>query len=179
MTAAAPPFTKPTFMKPAPFSSARHLALLGFALAASFLVGAEPPRPSGGDPTSPSKLVPGKAPVAPPGSPVRLGESGVMPTPAFNSMISSEDFSKYSAFQQQLNQDPAIKALNEKVSVHIREIQLLQAEANALRDKLISANPEIAAIRDKIAIAMRAHASNGPIPLPLPAKDAQGRPAKP
>ena len=100
--------------------------------------------------------------VSPSGSPVPMG----MPMP--QSIISADESKTYTAFQQQINEDPAIKDLHAKIAKLTKEIQQLRLEANAAREKLIASNPEIKKIQDKITAAMQTRAPNGAAPMPLP-----------
>jgi uncharacterized coiled-coil protein SlyX len=83
-------------------------------------------------------------------------------------IISPEEFEKFTAFQQQIGDDPAIKELNAKIAVLHKELLQLQAEARAVREKLISANPEMKVIRDKIMSAGHARTGTTPNSMPLP-----------
>jgi len=83
-------------------------------------------------------------------------------------IISDDEFKQYTAFQQQINEDPAIKDINAKIAKLSKELQQLRAEANATREKLVAANPEIKKIQDKITTALHARTSNGPMPMPMP-----------
>ena len=80
--------------------------------------------------------------------------------PMLEGIISPEEYRKYIAFQQHINEDPALK-----------ELRRLRAEATAVREKLISANPEVMAIRDKISGAvMHLLPSTGSTLMPMPVK---------
>ena len=70
------------------------------------------------------------------------------------------------AFQQQINEDPAIKELNAKVAKLTKEIQQVRGDIYATREKLIAANPEMKKIQDKIMASMQSRMNNGPIPMP-------------
>ncbi len=85
-------------------------------------------------------------------------------------IISPEEYRIFTAFQQHINEDPVIKELNAKILEHTKELQRLRAEASAVRDKLVAANPEVLAIRDKIMTVMHPHAGPGPTPMPGPVK---------
>jgi len=92
----------------------------------------------------------------------------------FQGIITDEEYKTFTAFQQQLNSDPAIKAINDKIAKLSQELQKLHAEASATREKLIAANPEVKAIQNKIAAAMRTRMAPGPagpssMPMPMPA----------
>ena len=83
-------------------------------------------------------------------------------------IISNEEFKQYTAFQQQINDDPALKEIAAKIANLTKEIQQLRAEANATREKLIAANPEIKKIQEKITAAIHSRSNNGPMPMPSP-----------
>jgi len=94
----------------------------------------------------------------------------MMKSPSVDSILSPEELQKYTAFQQQLNDDPAIKELNAKIVAVNKELHQLQAESRALHEKLLAANPEIKAIRDKIMTAAHVRTGTGPGPIAVPAK---------
>lgn len=106
----------------------------------------------------------GKGPL-----PTPTSASPLLPPSMLQGVISAEEQKKYSAYLQQINDDPSLKEINAKISKLAKEIQQLRMEANTVREKLISANPEIKKIQDKISATMRARSSNGPMPMPMPA----------
>jgi len=122
----------------------------------------------------PAETVPSTGPTPAPGGggPVPLmnvgGPSTPMQSPMLQGIISADEYKAYTAFQQQINEDPAIKEINAKLAKLTKEIQQLRTKANATREKLISANPEIKAIRDKIMEAMHARASKVSPAMPMP-----------
>jgi hypothetical protein len=86
-------------------------------------------------------------------------------------IISAEEYRKYVTFQQHINEDPALKELDAKISDHLKELRRLRAEATAVRERLISANPEVMAIRDKISGAvMHLLPGTGSTLMPMPVK---------
>lgn len=112
----------------------------------------------------------GGAPVPAP-RPTMFGSSATMFPPMLEGIISPEEYRKYIAFQQHINEDPALKELDAKISDHLKELRRLRAEATAVREKLISANPEVMAIRDKISGAvMHLLPSTGSTLMPVPVK---------
>jgi uncharacterized coiled-coil DUF342 family protein len=82
--------------------------------------------------------------------------------------LSPDEFKQFMTFQQQINDDPALKTISTKIAQLTKEIQLLRAEANATREKLTAANPEIQKIADKMKAAMSAGTGKGPMPMPMP-----------
>ena len=94
------------------------------------------------------------------------------PAPKFPSMlegiVSPEEYQKYTAFQEHLNANPEIRQLNAQILELVREERRLRAEANALREKLMAANPEIMAIRAKFAALTVP--GGGPPVSPVPVK---------
>lgn len=98
-----------------------------------------------------------------PGQPMPMG----MPMP--QSILTAEESRAYIAFQQQINEDPAIKAINAKIEKLTKEIQQLRSEASATRERLVSSNPEIKKIQDKITTAMQPRVPAGASPMPMPA----------
>jgi len=91
--------------------------------------------------------------------PAGPGSARSMPTPFLPGNITAEEFEKYSAFQQKLNDDPKIKELNAQIADHLKEVRRLQANLHAARDQAMLADPEIKAIRDKLMSA--AHSPGG------------------
>lgn len=88
--------------------------------------------------------------------------------PMLQGIVSADELKKHTAFQQQTYDDPAIKEINAKIAKLTQEIQQLRTEANATREKLISANPEMKKIHDKITAAMRTRSGgSGPMPVPI------------
>ena len=144
-----------------------QITFLTLAFAACSLSAWAQPSPAKPDssPTS-VKAAPAGGPTVPTTGPVAFGPPVPMLSPALNGIITPEEGAKLQAFQQQLSQDPAVKEMNARIGAQIKELQHLQAEANALREKLIAANPEIKAIQDKIIAAGRAHAR--PMPFMMP-----------
>ena len=114
---------------------------------------------------TPVRTAPGGA-----NAPAPSGPPSPMLSPVLSGIISQEEYAKFTAFQQQLNDDPTIKALNASITGHIKALQQLQTEVHAAREKLIAANPDIKAIRDKMMSAGRAGAGSAQIPVPVPAK---------
>lgn len=89
----------------------------------------------------------------------------------FEGIISHEEYRKYVTFQEHVDEDPAIKELNAEITGHMKEVRRLRAQTNAMREKLISANPEIKAIRDKISGAViRFSTGARSMPMPVPVK---------
>jgi hypothetical protein len=83
-------------------------------------------------------------------------------------VITPEEYQTFISFQQHLNEDPSIKALNARISELSKELQQLHREAFAMREQLWAANPEIKAIREKIMTVNRPRGSFGPTPKPVP-----------
>jgi len=142
-------------------------AFVAFVFAGSLLTAlAQPsasPAPSFPQPSPASGPIPGPAFGGGP----KISPSG-LPAPMLQGIISDDEFKQYTAFQQQINEDPAIKDINAKIAKLSKELQQLRAEANATREKLVAANPEIKKIQDKITTALHARTSNGPMPMPMP-----------
>ena len=111
--------------------------------------------------------------------PSMFGSSTNMFPPMLEGVISHEEYRKYVAYQQQISADPALKELEARIEDQIKELRRLRAEATAAREKLISANPEIMAIRDKInGVMMHFGPSPGSKFMPTPVK-SQPAGAKP
>lgn len=137
-----------------------RFALVAFVFAAFPLATFAQPVPSA-TPASSTSGPGGGGPVIAPSA---------MPPPAMPpGNVSADELKKYSAFQQQINEEPAIKDLMVKIAKLTQEIQQLRAETNAIREKLTAANPEMKKIQDKITSAMRTRTTNGPMPLLAPA----------
>jgi hypothetical protein len=101
--------------------------------------------------------------------------AGVVPVagtfpPMLAGVITPEEYRKYSEFQQHLSDAPAIQELEAKIRTRVKELQQLRAETNAARERLIAANPEVLAIREKISAALFVHPGAGPVILPVPTK---------
>ena len=143
-----------------------RFALLASIFAALALTALAQPTPAEAVPPTGPKPAPGS------GGPVPLMNVGGPSAPMMSSMlqgiISADEYKAYTTFQQQINEDSAIKEINAKLAKLTKEIQQLRTEANATREKLISANPEIKAIRDKIMDAMHARAGNVSPAMPMP-----------
>ncbi len=140
---------------------ALKITFAAFALAAFSLTALAQPGPSVAVPAPSGK-------PAPSGGPPAFGPFVPTFPPMLEGIVSHEEYRKYTAFQQQISEDPVIKELNAKIAEQARELQRLRGEASAARERLISANPEIVAIRDKIMTLMHVRASGGPMPMPVP-----------
>ena len=135
------------------------IALIAFALTGVTQIGlAQSITPKSTGSPSPAAQPPGVG-----GSSITV--SG-MPTPMLQGVISADENKAYMAFQQQINEDPAIKELNAKVAKLTKEIQQVRGDIYATREKLIAANPEMKKIQDKIMASMQSRMNNGPIPMP-------------
>jgi len=161
-----PAKTLPVTNLPPNIRAVSKFAFVAVALAASSLFA--PAQPSPTESNSPTASpVPGPGGMGP-----AITKSGP-PTPMIAYMLqgilSDEEYKTYNAFQLHLNEDPAIKEINTRIAKLAKELQQLRMEANATREKLIAANPEIKAIQEKIATAMRSRASVGPVPMPASA----------
>jgi len=141
------------------------LAFVAFASAAP-----AQPVPVLAAPGASTNIVPGTGPMPSVPTPAGLVPmSGAFP-PMLVGVISPEEYRRYSEFQQHLSDDPALKELETKIRARLKELQQIRAEANAVRERLIAANPEALAIRAKITAALFARTGAGPALLPVPAK---------
>ena len=138
-----------------------RFACVAFVLAAFSLTTSAQPVPAAAV-HSPAPL-PG-----PGGGPAIALSSPPGPMPMLQGVISADEFKTYTAFQQQVNEDPAIKDIEAKIAKLTKDIQRLRMEANATRERLIASHPEIKVIQDKIMTAMPARALQGPAPMPMP-----------
>ena len=130
----------------------------GLALAVR-LSGADAPTSA---PTTASPSPIAGAPVTAATVPTPTPKPLVLPKP-LEGVITQEEFETYVKFQQQVREDPDMKALNDQIIAKRKEVYELQKKAQAAVQAMIEANPEIKAIADKI----KAHNSR-PMPAPAP-----------
>jgi uncharacterized small protein (DUF1192 family) len=160
-----------------PLHSTQKIVFVTLMLATSALITLAQPRPVE---TGPSPLPnPSPGGVGPMISVSGTATAPMLP-PMLQGVISADEYKEFTAFQQHVNDDPALKEINAKIATLAKELQQLRAEATATREKLIAANPEIKAIQDKIMSVMHTRGGpqpntmpmprSGPMPMPLPAK---------
>ena len=98
-----------------------------------------------------------------------VGVAGVQPTApnpsttnqgfsipkALEGVVTVEEFKKYLEYQTALRNQPEVKILNDKIMVHVKEMQVLQGELDVLRKKAMESNPGAKEVGDKIQNALR------------------------
>jgi len=86
-------------------------------------------------------------------------------------VVTVQEFKKYLEYQNSLRNQPEIKVLNDKIMVHVKEMQALQAELETLRKKALESNPGAKEVGDKIQKALQKSAppmTSAPIPTKKP-----------
>lgn len=83
-------------------------------------------------------------------------------------VVSVAEFKKYLEYQNSLRNQPEIRVLNDKIMVHVKEMQVLQAELETLRKKALESNPGAKEVGEKIQKALQKSAppmTTAPIPV--------------
>jgi hypothetical protein len=110
------------------------------------------PMPAAIAPQAPAgKLAPKLGSSAPaPAAPIQEA-----PLPKYlEGVVTVEEFKKYVEYQTYLRNQPEIKILNDKIMVHVKEMQVLQAELEVLRKKALESDLGAKEVGDKIQKAL-------------------------
>lgn len=138
------------------------LMLTGLALLTTGFCAAAAPAPAAPPPPVPGIRFPRAAPVAAsPAVPAPAAPELSVP-PNLQHVVTAAEFHTYIEFQQQLRNDEAIRELNDRILVHVQELQKLQLQLNALRDKALARNPAAKAIGDRIQQALSPQGPSAP-----------------
>jgi hypothetical protein len=149
-----------------PFRRLLIPALSFLAVLAVRLSAADSPTPSPATAAAatPAASAPAAAP-APKVTPLQLPK-------ALEGVITQQEFEAYIKFQQDLRENPEIKALNDQIRAKRNEMFDLQKKSQAAVQATLEAHPDIKAIADKI----KAHNTR---PAPVVPPGAAGAPHAP